>query len=108
MTNSNEKFDYLYKFMRCYWMETADIAYGNLTGAVNAFIDLESTDSARGLIDDLDNLISLGHAVEKVKIGSKDDRFWRKFGARWLSAEDVHLVKFLLRRSMDNSRRHNT
>lgn len=93
----------LAQFMGCYWMETADLVYGNLTGATRAFLAIEAPSVPLGLLNDLAAIRAAGYLVSRPAPGSDKERFWRQFGARWLSEEDAELIISLIRRR-DGSR----
>ena len=91
-------FPALRQFMGCYWMEAADLVYGNLTTATRSFLMLESPALARSLLHELKEIKSAGYLIARPSPESDEERFWQQFGARWLTEEDAELVASLLQR----------
>jgi hypothetical protein len=86
----------LRQFMECYWMETADLVYGNLTGAVQAFVQSEGDSMADRLMEDLDRVQEAGYVVDRLNDFAEE--FWMGMGARWIRPDDSKLIKLLVAR----------
>lgn len=85
------------QFMGCYWMETADLVYGDLVGAVNAFLEMEPTSLRVMLLSELQYIRDGGYLVDRPVPSSDKERFWQQFGARWLTELDAELISLMLR-----------
>jgi hypothetical protein len=84
------------QFMGCYWMETADLVYGDITGAVNAFLQIEPPSLISALEGEIRRARHLGMLVDRPAPSSDEERFWQQFGARSLTSQDAQLICMML------------
>lgn len=102
--NTKQRFPSLYQFMQCYWMENGDLVYGNLTGAIQAFMECEPAQVVKRLSVDVMNARAAGYLAASLEPGSSQEGFWLEMGARWLRPEDEELISLLLSRKTYGTR----